>query len=305
MFAQAQCLDARARLAQDRLLLAHKLFQHGPAFLHHMLHIEYGQTQDSWLHGVFADLQWLHKLDPVAVPLRWTHDLTELIEFWQFGGGGWKSMLRKLGRRHILQEAMMTEVHGWHRRIFQTLTHAGGIFQPSPSDLVRPQSLADHQCFCGRVFTTAVGLATHQRKQHQMLSLEHDLVIGATCPACLKHFWSSQRLQQHLAYRTGRNECYQILKKAGFKGDYARVPMPAELAGLNRANWIQSCGPHPCYKDLRISELVRCEVEIASLVPNSCATEEPAGGDQLRQAFFDKLRDGTMEWPTRFPRRWF
>ena len=114
VFAAAHCLDARARLAQDRLLLAQKGFQHGPAFLHHLLHREHAVGTNSWLHGVFADLQWLHRIDAQAVPSEWTHDLTLAIDYWQQGGYGWTSVIKRLGKKHILQEAIMTEVHGWH-----------------------------------------------------------------------------------------------------------------------------------------------------------------------------------------------
>lgn len=56
VFASAECLDARARIAQDRLLLAQKTFQNGSAFLHHLLQTEHRVVADSWLHGLFADL---------------------------------------------------------------------------------------------------------------------------------------------------------------------------------------------------------------------------------------------------------
>lgn len=154
----------------------------------------------------------------------------------------------------------MTEVHGWHRKIFQTIEQAGGILTSHPSDLAADAGTADHQCYCGRALTTAVGLATHRRKAHQIFSAEHGLLEGATCPACMKHFWSTQRLQQHLAYisrRTGRNECFQTLMRAGFKAEYSRVTLPVDFLGLDRANWIQAYGPHSMPTDRRITQIVR------------------------------------------------
>eukprot|EP00435_Cladocopium_sp_Y103_P035861 s3226_g9.t1 len=233
VFAWARCPDARVRLAQDRLLLAQKLFMRGPTFIHHMLHQEYSCSDHSWLHGVFADLRWLHKLDPAAVPVSWTPSLTEPIDYWQQGGYGWKSIIRRLGRKHVYQEMMMMEVHTWHQNIFQTLESAGAEFRPRPFTHAPVGDQASYPCFCGRTFSTSVGLATHQRKQHMIVSSEHDLLAGATCPACMKHFWTTQRLQQHLAYvsrRTGRNDCFQTLKKTGFVAEYERVSMK-EWAG--------------------------------------------------------------------------
>lgn len=303
VFAIAQCLDARARIAQDRLLFAQKVFQHGPAFLHHMLHREFSDVPNSWLHGVFADLEWLHKLDAKAVPDIWTRDLTTLIDHWQQGGPGWKALLKRLSKRHVMQEAMMIEVHGWHRRIFQAIERAGGVLTPKPHELNFEFGHADHQCSCGRAFTTAVGLATHQRKTHQVFSVEHDLLEGATCPACMKHFWSTQRLQQHLAYvsrRTGRNECFQALMSAGFKADYHRITMPNSLAGLNRANWIQAQGPQPLYKDQRTADIVRCEEEIMQIEQRLATAVEPQQGEQIRAEFYANLRACTQRWLTDF-----
>lgn len=299
IFAIAQCLDARARIAQDRLLLAQKLFQHGPAFLHHMIHREYSVVSNSWLHGVFADLVWLHKLDAAAVPETSTKDLTALIEHWQQGGPGWKALIKRLSRRHIFQEAMMTEVHGWHRKIFQTIEKAGGVLTPKPQELNHEFGHADHQCSCGRAFTTAVGLATHMRQTHKIFSMEHDLLEGATCPACMKHFWSTQRLQQHLAYisrRTGRNECFQALMSAGFKADYHHVAMPSALLGLNRANWIQAHGPQPQYRDQRTVEIVKCEEEIQLIEQRIAKADDPCQGEQTRQQFYAKLNACTSQW---------
>ena len=301
VFAQAGCLDVRARLAQDRLLLAHKLFQHGPAFLHHLLHCEHSQAgqSDSWLHGVFEDLHWLHTLDPSAIPLGWTVALTDPIDYWQSGGFGWKSLLRRLGARHVLQESMMTDVHHWHRKIFQALEHAGLHFSPRLQDIGRERGSADFQCSCGRAFTTSVGLATHQRRQHGVQSLEHHLLSGATCPACMKHFWSTQRLQQHLAYvsrRTGRNDCYQILMRAGFQADYERIPMPSLLDGLNRANWVQAQGPPACYRDLRVASIAQCGEELDELLRQQRSIPAPPDAREIRLLFFEQLETVTHSW---------
>eukprot|EP00435_Cladocopium_sp_Y103_P055564 s1033_g18.t1 len=299
VFAWARCPDARVRIAQDRLLLAHKLFMQGPAFLHHLLHREYSCSENSWLHGVFADLKWLHALDPSSVPASWTLSPTEPIEFWQTGGKGWKSTVRRLGRRHVYQEMMMMEVHDWHHKFFKILASAGATFAPEPFDKVAAEVLMNHSCFCGRVFSSAVGLATHQRKAHQIMSLEHDLLSGATCPACLKHFWTTQRLQQHLAYvsrRTGRNECYQQLRKAGYIAEYERTIMPQCLLGMDRANWIQSAGPANLMPDMRINEIARCEQLLLDLREEYLKCDSPAETERLRSDLFVHWTEQTFLW---------
>ena len=93
-------LDPRIRLAQDRLLFAHKLFQFGPAFAQHVLQIEYQEMKTSWLSGLFADLKWLHSVLPDSVPECWASNLTDAIEYWQKGAPGWKAIIRRAIKKH-------------------------------------------------------------------------------------------------------------------------------------------------------------------------------------------------------------
>ena len=193
----------------------------------------------------------------------------------------------------------MTEVHYWHRKIFQSLEGAGIQFSPRAHELTREHGPADFQCFCGRAFSTSVGLATHQRKQHNMFSIEHSLLTGATCPACLKHFWSTQRLQQHLAYisrRTGRNDCFQTLMRAGFQTEYECTPRPAHIQGLNRANWIQAQGPPARLPDLRVNQIAQCEAEIAALLQRQELPPLSVASIELCQRFVEHLTKVTLAW---------
>ena len=113
----------------------------------------------------------------------------------------------------------MNEVHQFHDLIFRTLKDAGAEIQTSPLSHCSGDTSIEHSCECGRTFTTAQGLALHKRKVHKIFSPEHDLVAGAVCANCLKYFWTSARLQQHLAYMPrhgGVNQCYAALCARGF-----------------------------------------------------------------------------------------
>ena len=115
----------------------------------------------------------------------------------------------------------MQDVYCWHRKFFRELDKATATFDPP--FFGRQLGEGAFHCHCGRHFDTAQGLFTHRRKAHGIFSLEHDLLNGATCPVCMVHFWTTQRLQQHLAYvsrKTGRNACYQTLRKSGYTTDY-------------------------------------------------------------------------------------
>ena len=122
------------------------------------------------------------------------------------------------------------------------------VFDPSPFDAADGLT-GTFACGCGRQFTSAQGLATHKRQAHQEFSLEHDLLEGATCPECLRHFWTKQRLYQHLSYvsrRTGINQCYQALRRRGFRAQQeigGFCLMPNEVKGLGRVEALQTQGP--------------------------------------------------------------
>eukprot|EP00438_Fugacium_kawagutii_P013974 Skav219506 [mRNA] locus=scaffold5760:83309:90543:- [translate_table: standard] len=75
------------------------------------------------------------------------------------------------------------------------------IDQPAP--LPTGQFPCDH---CDRICPTKQSLAAHVYKQHQTHSIEWQYVQSSVCPGCLRNFWTSRRLQQHLRYR--RNRCF-------------------------------------------------------------------------------------------------
>ena len=211
-------LEPRVRLAVDRLLYAHKLWWHGPGFLHHALLLEDGLVANSWIAGLKADLTWLFQHRQPAQPDWAASDLTGLIDFWQAGGIGWRKFVKAALRQFGRQEALMVDAHHYHKQMFADLRAAGAEFKGGPTDH-GAEPTPDYPCRCGRTFSTAVGLATHQRRVRKSFCQERHLLAGHTCPACMKAFHSTARLQQHLAYisrKTGINQCFQQLQRRGF-----------------------------------------------------------------------------------------
>ena len=158
--------------------------------------------------------------------------LPELLSFGRAGPQGGRLWSSEQGRNIFFKKAMMADVFSWHRQFFRVLGKNGATFDPP--FFGKTVSECEFHCACGRQFDTAQGLSTHRRKAHGIFSQEHDLLNGATCPVCMVHFWTTQRLQQHLSYisrRTGRNACYQVLRKSGYAVDYERVHFPHELEG--------------------------------------------------------------------------
>ena len=244
--------EIRVRIALDRLAYAQRVFTTAPAFVQHNLHRAFVLTESSWMHGLFADIDWLHQVLPQDVPAHWAHDLTEVIDLWQTDPGRWKALLKKGRKYHRYQSYMMGEVHGFHKQIFTILKSAGAAFDPSPDLLVTPD--LERQCSCGKAFETHCGLCAHQRKAHHWYSLERRFLAGSVCPCCLKQMWSTQRLQQYLAYLPrGQqvNPCYQAPAAAGISLQYEKVELPKQFGGQERCDAVQLQGPGIELPDLR------------------------------------------------------
>ena len=118
-------LDVRARLAVDRLLYAQKVFAVGPAFLQRIIHLEAQTVKDSWLVGLKADLQWMHDVNPTALPSGWLQDMTPLFDNWQSRNFPWKAMVKAVARKQRMQEQMMAEVISLHKGILRCCVQGG------------------------------------------------------------------------------------------------------------------------------------------------------------------------------------
>jgi len=241
---QAGLLEPEAYIALERLRFAASLYVHGWKELHQLLLVEEGACKDSWLSGLYDAIQWYNEvmLPKDEIP----SSLDELITYWNSSTVNWKRQLRKLGHRHLHQELLIDNVMQQHRVLFRTLKNAGAQFEPDPFETVGSQ--LSYECPCGRVFSTGQGLALHRRKVHGIYAPERPFLQGATCPSCLRHFWTTQRLQQHLAYiprRVGFNPCFFALSSQGYHADYEQVSFLRFVQGLQRVEALQVCGPQP------------------------------------------------------------
>lgn len=261
LLASADVQEPRVHIAMERLLYAQRVFHHGPAFLQLMLHSEASQCPCSWLEGLRYDLAWLHGVEATADPILIATDLTALIDYWQRDPGRWKHRIRRAGIRHLFQEGMIREAQQWHADIFAVLRQRAFTFQPDPTCLHVQECL--YQCpDCPRWFTTPQGVSTHRRKAHGVYCPEHHLLDSATCPACLTYLWSTQRLQQHLAYMPkdgSPNACFAYLQTIGYAVTYSAEHLPQALTGQSRRDALPVAGPHGCGStatDRRLAALV-------------------------------------------------
>ena len=263
-------IDVRIRLAVDRLLYAQKLFQRGPAQLQQLMHLEKLFCGDqAWLCGLQADLQWLHQVLRQALPsVGVGDDLTDLIDFWQQGAPQWRNLIKRATKRHLLQEEIMNDALTFHKHILRDLRAVGATFDPDEGYVPEDRNEL-HHCICGRTFASSQGLALHRRKQHGHHAPEHQFVTGATCPACLRFFWTSNRLAMHLAYVPrggGVNPCFDRLSKAQFVGGFYSQKAPATHAHAVRLDAVQAAGPRLQWVDHRQNLVDELTKEIGELV---------------------------------------
>ena len=297
-----QVLDPLAHIGVERLRYAASLFQHGWQDLHQLLEAEHHHGTQSWLAGLHDAIRWFNE---VAMPQdEIPTDIEALKDYWRSEGLRWKRVLMKVTRRHMFQEHTIEQVKQYHRTFYKTLRSAGADFWPDPFALTG--SDLTYSCACGRTFSTGQGLATHKRKAHGIFSPEHQFLQGATCPQCLKFFWSTQRLQQHLRYiprRIGYNPCFAALLAVGYTTDYEAVPRPRHVKGLQRIETQPTYGPHGRQATLHDLEISKWEGELAELeaedeimvVPRTQGTTTTALHGQWTQVTLKWFADFTLQ----------
>ena len=295
--------DVRALLAMDRLRYARKVFTVGPGFLQHLLHCEGQATSDSWLHGLAADLRWLNSLVPHCVPFTDEWDFTAVIDHWQDSSLAWTSLLKKAWHIYLTQEGMMADLIELSGSFFTVLRQAGAEFEPDPTAPLEQTRDEVHLCPCGRQFGTAQGLALHRVRAHQQFAPEHNLICGATCPNCLRFFWSSARLQQHLSYTPrggGGNVCFQALTAQNYSTEYMSVKIPLQIQGTLRLDSLQTQGPLGRFQPAHEIAIQKVEQEIRQLQDELLVRTIPEEYILEGQQLAEKLTTCTHLWIERY-----
>ena len=269
LYLRAEVLDPAAYIALERLRLAESIYKHGWDDLQHLLDIEQRHIPTSWLAGLQGAVEWYNAvvLPADEIPT----ELPDLISYWRTSTTNWKRNLLKLAKRHLHQERLLEQARTYHRKFFRILTDAGARFAPDP--FAAPDCDLPHECPCGRTFTTGQGLAVHKRKVHGIFSQERPFLQGATCPQCMRYFWTTQRLQQHLAYipkKLGYNPCFNSLQASGYSTTYEAVNRPRHVVGLHRVEAMQEEGPLP----LRATEADHRKQQWRNELDQLCAEDD-------------------------------
>ena len=188
------------------------------------------QRNQGWLFEVTADLEWMnhHVRLPFSIPSTpadWDCVCQTLASFMH-----WKSMVNRAVRLHLAKEKLAWQTNHFHDLIFQEFQDAG--LAGSSSDEGTDD---DHEwpCdLCSQAFNTKQKLVVHRVRKHQCLSDERAFIQSTVCGGCLFNFWTTKRLQQHLAHR--ENGCFNKLHGARLPDDTVNIDLPQHLRGVKR-----------------------------------------------------------------------
>eukprot|EP00435_Cladocopium_sp_Y103_P018991 s2370_g4.t1 len=255
----------RVLWARHRLIYLQHLAQHGHAFHLHLLFEEHKYGQ-GWLHEVSDDLQWLSTFGELPFDLptdenSWRKALESLAAF-----PPWKRLVSRACRKHVLQEKIAWDVKFYHEAIC-------GEFQRAHLDLHDGQPhddlpLQQFQCGeCGMSFGTRQQLAAHAYRKHNELSVERQLAHSTVCGGCLKEFWTTWRVLQHLRYRP--NGCFDRLDGARQLLHTDNITLPDHLKDVKR---LPSIRRH--YGPLRPTSVQRTRISLGQRIQTLRAAGE-------------------------------
>ena len=249
------------RLAKHRLLYALQIAKHAPQVLWDCIcqeDLAMPDSDDTWLAALRHAIRWYTSLCP-------THELAHsdlaptAIHQWITSATAQEpAAIRNAVKRSVLQEWNICQVFKGHQAIHKHCLAVAAPMDFAPQDI--PDVETTHKCpDCGKSFPTPQGLNTHRWTAHQSISLGRKYVRSGTCDACGKHFWTAQRVQQHLRYsRKFEYGCLAWLVDHIEPLDAPiEVTVPPELAHLHRLPWVQTAGPQPHIRPLWIRETER------------------------------------------------
>ena len=135
--------------------------------------------------------------------------------------------------------------------------------------------------------------------KYEIFSQERQFLQGAVGLHCGRFCWTTQRLQQHLAYipkKLGFNPCFQALTAQARQVPYEAVSFPKHVQGLTRRESLPTLGPQTEQitvltqkRQVWQQELEECknQLEIHAMPPSALEIGAQIG---------DALSDATQNW---------
>lgn len=197
-----------------------------PAYYRQLLIEEY-KLGRGWLFEVQADLKWAHSIAPLGF------DLPE-VEQWDWPAvlasvaahPNWKCTIGRVMHLHLLQESLATKTMQLHQQAYQVMGDNGTKWMAPTAD--HPEDATPYSCeHCDKSFAALQALTVHMYHQHGITSPERGCIHSTRCPGCLRDFWTTRRLQQHLHQR--KNRCFDRVEGQREAIEPEEAPIPRHL----------------------------------------------------------------------------
>ena len=229
-----------------RLRFALSAFRASRGTVWKLLCLEAVTGQSPWMDLLASSLRWFGEILPAWVPEE--VDLqcitVEQIEQWfESRLCPTKAAIRRCLRKHLLQEQLIGEVRNNYIRITDLFASHGRVAATQDAPHPKGGRFACNEC--PAVFQRAQQLQAHRWAKHSQISLERQYADGATCRACGCHFWTAQRVQQHLRQSRGKSDgCLERLFRYVLPHSEPQpAALPAHLQHVRRLPTIQIAPP--------------------------------------------------------------
>ena len=179
-------------LALARSVLLRQMARHGPHTLLRLLWVQWEvDPAGSWLGSVASDVSHASLYLPVARVLQASPcPLKALLEAVWDDPGWWTRQLKHATK------IWLADLESW-------AAQPSSVPEPVVAHPDPPAGSSDNgqffPCeFCGALFPLRKHLTVHLARRHEVISPTRLLAHGPTCVACLRHYHTVVRLQNHL-----------------------------------------------------------------------------------------------------------
>ena len=188
--------NARLRYFQHIVLKADEYVW---AFIH---------LDDGWLGLIRADLAWMHRQIPFAVPQESPEVAWSEWEPLLRQKRRWKALVARACAHEDGQRGLRSDWHEGHRRVLDLLAELR-IWKNE----VTKVDTGIHVCLrCQRRFKSKSAWSVHAFRVHQRVTKAREVAQGVKCLACHKVYALHSRLVNHLRYSSA---CAETIKQQG------------------------------------------------------------------------------------------
>ncbi|CAE7867077.1 unnamed protein product [Symbiodinium sp. KB8] len=128
---------------------------------------------------------------------QWTNEASRAADFlpWPLTPRATANLLRRFRKAAVASRADIVETAVAKAKTHDAADRAGVSYAVLPA--VRAYDPECHCRVCHALFSTRAAAASHMAKRHGIHAASYS-AVGTACQACMRQFWSTARLKQHL-----------------------------------------------------------------------------------------------------------